>query len=220
MKKIFTLMVFLLPFVCFSQSMGAYHRIAEKSASTQQVSAGNPWLAGASFGSAFGEGNDIKDNFLFTARLIRDIEVSDRFHIPIMANAALPGVNDASEVLNDRAISGGLYPYYVLRDEGSLRLLVHGAGVYRLLTDADSSTTQVRLLGGLEGHLYGKDGGLPTTVSVAPSYTFADNAFVSLEVDAIIPLTSGLGVLLNYVKPFSDLYKPIFQAGIILTTKQ
>lgn len=221
MKKLIVLLITMLPFFAVGQSLGAFQRITAKSEpEAQQISAGNPWLAGATFGSAFGDGNAIEDNFLFTARLIKDIQVSDRFHVPLMANAALPGITDAALVLNDRAISAGFYPYYFLASKGKANFLVHGAGIYRLLPGQDTAVTQVRLLGGLEGHFFSEDGGLPITASVAPAYTFGDKSFLSLEVDVIFPLSTGIGVLINYVKPFEETLKPVFQAGIVLTTRK
>lgn len=190
----------------------------------QQASAHNPWI-GAKLSYTFDDAVDLSDNFLLNGRLLYNLSAAEaKWQFPIISNVSLSlngndGIGDA--LLNDRGITAGLYPYTILSQNETSTWVIHGAGVYKILpnTNAESSLQQVKLLAGVEYAHVLSPGGLPTTISLTPAYSFnnlENPNFFSLEATGVIPVASGMGLLLEYTVPFGSDKKSVFKAGIIL----
>jgi|GEM_PF-2941156 len=225
MKKLFSLSLFLCV-VVFATAQTPFQTVNSRKSGLQasQASANNPWI-GAKLSYSFDDNQDLSDNFLLNGRLLYSLSDPEaKWQFPIISNVSLSLTGDnsildiADLLTSEKGITAGLYPYTVLKSTGSTTWVLHGAGVYRILPKADSSFQQVRILAGVEVAHALKEGGIPATVSLTPVYHFnnqSDN-FLSLELTGVLPVAEGMGLLLEYVRPFNSNASPVFRAGIIL----
>jgi hypothetical protein len=103
-------------------------------------------------------------------------------------------------------------------------LLAHGGIGYKVIAKGVLAgiepPQQIRLLGGLEAAFFSENGTLPTTLSVTPVYMYNTNATVgnqsALEITGIMPISNGLGFLVDVQVPFDSGADGIYRFGIII----
>lgn len=176
--------------------------------STNQVSTKSPY-----FGSKFSYDVDpeasIKENFLFTAKVLYVPISGERWAFPL-ALIASPQGGDIS--VPESGINIGVFPWYALVDKTQFTLLLHGGVSYKSLKESGTpEVNQIRALAGLEAAFSGKEGGAPITISVTPVYSHTEgmgNKTV-LELTGVLPISKNLAALIDY-------QESAFRIGIIV----
>jgi hypothetical protein len=222
MKYLFSILltVFLTMNLTAQSPFGIVSSQEQDEASAEQVSIANPWF-GAKLSYNLNDDRPLDDNFLFSAKVLYTPVSGDRFAVPIVGTVGLG--ND--DIFNsDAGLSIGIYPYYFLKTSEQFKLIAHGGVGYKVIEEGveagAEAPQQVRLVGGLEAAFYPKGGGLPTTLSVTPAYLYHTSEATpnvgTLEIDGIIPVANGLGLLLSGWIPFKKEIDGSFKLGVII----
>lgn len=216
---IFTLFLSLVTLAATAQTTFARKASHTAYVETSEFSANslnNPWL---NAGLAYNVAGDVSQSFLLNAGAFLTLAEGNRYEVPFVANV---GLNNADSLNADNGVSLGLFPWYKLSENGDLILLLHGGLNYHILNKAQvNSFNEFRIMGGLEAALYGKDGGSPTTLSVAPEYVIstgpvADN-WLNLNITGVVPIANGLGLLLEGAIPLdSKVRQNTLSIGVIV----
>ncbi len=207
---IFTLTLCLVCFMATAQTpftMKASHVAYVETSAFSANSLNNPWV-GAKL--AYNVSGDVSQSFLLNARAMLELASGDRYAVPFLANV---GLNNADSLNKDNGVSLGIFPWYKLSENGDLTLLLHGGLNYHILNRATvDAPNEFRILAGLEAALWGKNGGSPTTLSVAPEYVIntedwtpgtATSGFY-LNITGVVPIANGLGLLLEGTVPLNN----------------
>lgn len=188
--------------------------------SSQQVSLANPWF-GAKLQYSLNDQAPLEDNFIFNTKVLYTPVVGDKFAIPIVGSAGL----GSSNILNpESGINVGIYPFYFLKGDDDLKVILHGGIGYKVIVDGveqgAEAPQQIRLVGGIELAFYGANKDLPTTLSVTPAYLYntlsGAESTAALEIDGIIPIANGLGLLASGQIPFNKSFDGSFRFGVIV----
>lgn len=220
MKYLFSFLLFaLLTIPVWAQSPFSIVNSRNQEAEVRQVSLGNPWV-GAKLSYNINGDQPIDDNFLFSAKVLYTPVSGSNYAIPIVTSA---GLGSDNLVDPESGFNIGVYPFYSVVSKTNFQLIIHGGVGYKVITngtDEGDDPQQIKLLGGLEVAFWPKDGGLPFTVSVAPTYLYhtqdnVDNTSL-LQITGIIPIANGLGLLADVQVPLDNLVSETFRFGVIV----
>lgn len=152
--------------------------------------------------------------------LLYTLYSNERFALPIWGTI---GLNSPDSLLSpDDGVAIGLYPWYELSSTGAFSLVLHGGVGYRRYTAESGDLTEVKLMAGLEVAI-SPNGGLPTTLSIAPVYRLNQGDLpnrTALEITGILPIGNGLGFMAEGNFPFdNDVEKSLFRLGVLVNGK-
>lgn len=190
-------------------------------ASVEQISLANPYIGAAKLSYNFDQDKPLNDNLLFSATVQLTPIQGERFALPIVGVAGL----GSGDMFNPGSgLNIGVYPYYILTQSETVKLVAHGGVAYKVITQdvgvEDDAPQQVKLLGGLEV-IYGDAGKLPMTLSVTPAYLHHSvpemESVGVLEATAVIPVAAGLAVLVEGLVPFNNSFNGQFRFAVITT---
>lgn len=180
-----------------------------------QVSSKQISPANAYFGSTLQStvtGDNLSDNFLFEAEVIYQLKANDKWKLPIISRAGIPLAGGSLD-----NVQLGIYPWTFI----SSSLIFHAGADFALSLipgeGSDGTPQDFKILAGLE-YVVPTDG-LPLTISATPAVNFRNldrGTDMSLELTAIAPLTTGLGVLIDYELPFKKGAESALNIGIII----
>lgn len=221
MKLLFTSLILCMVSLCTLVAQTPFDMVSshanEQTSALSASSLNNPWV-GAKLG--YNVSGDVSESFLLSARVMYVPYAGDRFAFPVVGNV---GLNNADSTNADNGVSIGVFPYYSLSAEGDFKLLLHGGLNYHILTKADAGeASEFRILAGLEAALYGKDGGPPTTLSIAPEAVIntgpVNDTQWGLDITGVLPVAKGLGLLAEGWVPFQDNGGGGFSIGVIVNS--
>lgn len=205
MKSLIVLIIFLFTaFLATAQtpfSMLSSH--GDAPASLSASSQRNPWV-GAKL--AYNISGDVSESFLLSARALQILASGERFAIPALLNV---GLNNPDSLSGESGVSLGVYPWYSLTTKENFSLILHGGVGYSILDKSGiDPQTQLRTLIALEAAIYGAGGGPPITLSVGPEYIWSIQdqtvGSLGLSITSVIPISTGLGILLEGVVPLNE----------------
>lgn len=190
-------------------------------AGVEQVSLANPYVGAVKLVYNFDDEQPLNDNFLFTANVQLTFIQTQRFALPVVGIAGL----SSTDLLNPGSgLNLGLFPWYVLDDGDNLDIILHGGLNYKTITkDVEAGAAppqQFKALAGIE-LIYGKEGKLPSTLSITPAYLYhfdeqTDDTF-ALELTAIVPVAPKLAVMAESIMAFNDFFGSQFRFAVITT---
>jgi len=221
MKHLISVLFLFFSFVMVAQTPYSIFNSRKKTdVDVKQVSVANPWL-GAKLSYSVNDEQTLYENFLFSAKVLYTPIVGEKYAVPIVGVAGLGSDNLSS---SESGINFGVYPYYKLMESPKFALIGHGGVGYKVIAKGVLTGVeppqQIRLLGGLEAAFFSENGTLPTTLSITPVYMYNTGAAVGnssmLEVTGIMPISNGLGFLVDAQVPFDKGTKGIFRFGIII----
>lgn len=187
------------------------------------ASPSNPYV-GSQVGYDFGAGGDFGDNLLVSGQVVLDgiITTNSRLHLPIMGNLSdlrTTGTDDTAEKLKDlatssRGISLAFAPYYTLGNRNlSLTGYASFGGKLNAARNAEEETKYVpqgRVSGGVEVGVLNTISKNPIIFTIGPAFSFVSRkdseqllggrgaTVRALESSLIVPLGSGLAMMLNH----------------------
>jgi len=170
------------------------------------VSLKNTWI-GSKLSYEFQGDGLLKQNFLFSAKILYTPIHGDRYAIPIVSGL---GVNSPSPFSPDGGINIGVYPYYVVKDATNSVLVLHGGLGYKMIPKEmpeDALRTFVRASIGMEVLMYQNGFKAPLSLSITPLYMDG----MGLEITGILPISAGIGILAEYFAGTNS----VFRLGII-----
>ena len=220
--KYLILLLISISFLCLSLSLNAqssaqFRYIEAPKSSPQGPSSLNPWQLGAKLSFAVKDlDGSLENNFIFAGKASAVIAQGDNYAFPLYGSI---GLGSEDIFAPESGFNVGLYPYSVLSSTNSVRFLIHGGIGYKVIpaTGDLEPASQFKLTAGIEAHLYSKEGVLPTTVSLAPTilwHNIIENTG-ALEATVIFPVSSGVGLLAEYLYPFKKDFDGILRIGII-----
>ena len=120
-------------------------------ARTEQISLANPYIGVAKLSYNLDPDRPLNDNLIFSVGAQITPIKGDRYAIPILGVGSL----GSGDILNPNSgLNIGVFPYYVLSQKETYKLILHGGGNYKVITEGVSAgedpASQVKLLGGLE----------------------------------------------------------------------
>lgn len=221
MKNLLLIILFLTSLFATAQvtpftALNSYPK--EKGASQRVASFANAWVGADLLYNVSGE---VDGSFILNARGFYLAASGANYGIPVMTNVAL---NQIDTLNDDTGVRIGVYPYYILANDGRFKLVGHSGFAYNILNKNDSDTkTQFRMLAGLEAAFYPNDNKSPFTLSVAPEYVMSvqdvtDNRW-QLSVTGVLPVAPGLGLLVESQTPFTNDRQGSIQIGVIVNTE-
>jgi hypothetical protein len=155
---------------------------------------------------------DVKGELIIPSAKFMYIPISGpRYAIPILSNVNL---SDSLDI--DNGLSLGLFPWYNISNDEQFRFNLHGGIAYQFVPG--DIENKFRMLAGFEISMYGKEGGLPISLSVAPEYiraiqTGEDN--FGLTIVGAIPVANGLGAMFEGSVPLDESEQTDFKVGIV-----
>ena len=200
--------LFFLLFALTLNAQSVNSLVNLESVSFSSFSANNVWIGSKFLFSIVGDVKNNKDNFLWNTNVIYDAS-KGRLHFPIVGNFSLPTINTNSIVSNSQGVSIGVYPFYQINTNVTL----HGGGLLKTIP-SEVSLQQYKAFVGLEVYYFLDKLPITTSVTVARSWNNIESDFFSVEVDGVIPINNGLGILGSY-----NSYKSLVLVGIITKIK-
>mgnify|MGYP003599144981 FL=1 len=226
MKKILLLLSFALSgWIMYGQTAySVFNSVSSKDIQLQEVSANNVWI-GAKLTGQLGANDDFSDAIVVNGRVLYNADFKS-FKLPIISNVSL-NFSDIGDIegflVGDKGISIGLYPYRVVKSGSDFNIVLHGGLAYKLIPKDKLSITpkQTKIFAGFEVAKKVKEDSYPLTFSVSPAYLINNlerSNFMAIEATGIVPVSGGLGLLVEYTAPFDAKYKNIFKVGVILNS--
>lgn len=184
-----------------------------------QVSLRNPWI-GARLSYNMDPNKPLNDNFLFSARVLYSIAAGEKYAVPVVVGAGM----DGTDIFDPNSgINFGVYPYYLIKSTDNIDVVIHGGFGYKVLLSAPTTDVvpqQLRFLLGAEVVYYNTNG-LPTTISISPAKMLNIDAgtwgMTAVEIDAIVPIGSGLGAMFSTQIDVSGDTPTAFKIGVIVS---
>lgn len=218
MKQLLTVVFLLLGFCLMAQTGSQLGKVRSSGFSSHDVSAKNPWLVGAKLSFTVQDlDGSLANNFIFSGKAATILAEGEKFAFPLYSSVDL-GSGDIFS--SESGFNVGIYPYYLLSDNANYEIVLHGGSGYKIipaLEDGLDAESQFKVTMGIEAAFYKDENSLPTTVSIAPAYLwnsiFEDIAI--LEITGVVPISQGIGALIEYQQPFKDGIDGIFRIGVI-----
>lgn len=142
-------------------------------------------------------------------------------------------------LMQNQGVNIGLYPYFVLKDKDKITLTLHGAASWKLNASEDSISKEVNYLNqgrfsiGADFLIGSKRDGdaHPMSISIAPvisvfspdeylkSFGTKKSAIASLELNAVVPLGKGIGIMFEKIFSFTKDIPGLFNVGLVISSE-
>lgn len=180
------------------------------------VSIKNTWL-GSKLTLALNDDGLLRDNFVFSAKVLYTPIFGEKYAIPVVTSTALNSTNLFNA---ESGVNIGVYPYYVLKESAKQITVLHGGIGYKVVPKTDDILVQeqVKLMVGAELMFYQEGFAAPTSISLSPIYwhNFNSDDYLGIELTGILPIGVDMGVLAEYWNTFNGIDG--FRIGLIVNS--